>query len=64
MNWPSLIKKKPPAVMFGLRLVVVPNDKCPKDHIILAVHPDQHARFEERVNKAFAEWTKKQPKQK
>lgn len=52
-------KKKPPAVMFGLRLVVVPNPNVPKDHMIFAVHPDNHKRIEEKLNDAFSEWVAK-----
>lgn len=49
---------KPPAVMFGRRLVVVKNDKVPKDHILLCVHPDVHEELAAKINQAFAEWSK------
>lgn len=53
------VKRKPPAIMFGLRLVVVPNPSVPKDHLILAIHPDNAARIGDKVNEAFSEWIEK-----
>ena len=54
-------KKKPPAVMFGKRLIVVPNDKVPKDHILLCVHPDANNELSEKIADAFAKWIAKEP---
>ena len=60
MSFFNLTKKKPPAVLFGLRLVVAKNEKVPKDHLVFAVHPDNYVRVEEKINEVFAQWASKQ----
>lgn len=51
----------PPAVLFGKLLVIVPNAKVPKDHIVFAVHPSVYAQTKEKLHAAFAQWKASHP---